>query len=134
MKQAQALFFGSRIAATQSEKNVIRLFFMKYFQNLEFFGLQSIGYRLKAPVDAISKVSGLCISKPCSSRFKILTEFEIFYFKISMIRTPMPKVKSKEIKSKIRDPPTIYFIGYKLQPQVLPKRIPENGGLYVAVR
>ena len=47
-----------------------------------------------------------------------------------MIRTPMPKVKSKEIKSKIRDPPTIYFIGYKII-AIGPKRIPENGGLYV---
>ena len=45
-----------------------------------------------------------------------------------MIRTPMPKVKSKEIKSKIRDPSTIYFIA------IGPKRILENGGLYVAVR
>ena len=87
-----------------------------------------MAYRLKAPVDAISKVNRLCNSKPCSSRFKVLTEFEIFYFKISMIRTPMPKVKSKEIKSKIRDPPTINFIA------IGPKRIPENGGLYVAVR
>ena len=34
----------------------------------------------------------------------------------------MPKVKSKEIKSRIRDPLTIYFTA------ICPKRIPENGG------
>ena len=39
-----------------------------------------------------------------------------------MIRTPMPKVKSKEITSKIRDPLTLYFIA------IGPKRILKNGG------
>ena len=39
---------------------------------------------------------------------KFLKNLKFFYFQNSMIRTLMPKVKSKEIKSKIRDPPTIY--------------------------
>ena len=118
----RGLIFRIKNCGDSTRKNVIGLFCYEIFLKFRIF------YRLKAPVDAISKVSRLCNSKPCSSRFEILTEFEIFYFKISMIRTPMPKVKSKEIKSKIRDPPTIYFIA------IGPKRIPKNGGLYVAVR